>query len=121
MEPIRVATMKEKTISSEYLHRKLVRAAQARAVITLLSSIPTLFLLSMIPVADGMKWILLVAFFGAYFVVSWVLTATLCRRMVPCPHCQGSLWECGSGNFKARRMRIRKDVRGCPHCGAVIE
>ena len=56
-----------------------------------------------------------------FSVVAWLMTKYYCRRGVPCPRCGGSLWNCGTRNFKPRRMRIRDGIEVCPHCGAAIE
>lgn len=110
------------TISKRSLHKRLVRAAQARALISMASVIPAIVILSLIPaaVANAGPWLGLIAFFGVPGVVSWMTTILLCKRMVLCPACRGSLWACGTGNFKARRMRVKDGVDCCPHCKTPI-
>ena len=62
----------------------------------------------------------LVLIFGIPLVVCWLLTKFYCRQAVRCPHCGASLWGCGTGNFKPRRMKVRKDVTECPTCHTPI-
>lgn len=56
--------------------------------------------------------------FAVPAVVGGILTRHYCRRAVRCPHCNASLWDCGTGSFKARHMRVRADV--CTSCDAQI-
>ncbi len=62
----------------------------------------------------------LMIFFGGFFAVSWTLTQFYCKPAVPCPHCGKSLWGCGTGNFKPRRMKVRRDATECPNCRTPI-
>ena len=111
----------EQTISRSTLHKKLVRAAQARSAITLASAIVSLFVMAAIPgMAQNVTMLPVVVYFGVLFVVSWIATVVLCKKMVVCPACGGSLWMCGTGNFKPRRMKVKDGVNGCPHCGIPI-
>ena len=112
------------------LYWQLARAAQVRALVSMLSGVATLFhlafvhffLTEIIPVLDKKQhdgWFLLVfivAFFGSGLIVSWLMTVFYCRPQVVCPRCAQSLWSCGTDNFKPRRMRIRSGVTCCPHC-----
>jgi len=61
-----------------------------------------------------------IVFFGTGLLVMLVYTRWIFRKSVPCPICGGSLWDCGTGNFKPRRMRVRNDALCCPHCHADI-
>lgn len=115
-------------IVREELHQKLARAAQVRSVLTMLSVIPAW------PIAFGVVVLLaqlgapafvintlfIGLIFGAPLVVARILTDRYCKTAVPCPFCKGSLWACGSGNFKPRRMKVRYDAKECPHCGTPI-
>jgi hypothetical protein len=40
------------------------------------------------------------------FYVGWRITTDYCRKTVCCPRCGASLWDCGTGNFKTRRMQV---------------
>ena len=66
------------------------------------------------------QWAIIIVFVVGE-LVSWVVTKRMCRAMVTCPDCGQSLWDVGTGNFKARRMRIRDDIQACPHCGSPIK
>ena len=111
----------EHTISRLSLHKKLAKAAQARSVITLASAIVTLFVMAAIPgMANNASVLPVIVFFGVPLLVSWIVTVLLCKRMVVCPACGGSLWACGSGNFKPRRMKVKDGVNCCPHCRTPI-
>jgi hypothetical protein len=101
------------------LYQKLVRATQVRAVITLASAPVAILAWTLIPGIQNQVTVL-VALFGVPLFVGWLTTMLLCRRMVRCPVCSQSLWEVGTGNFKARRVRIKDNVTCCPHCGAEI-
>lgn len=111
------------------LYWQLIRAAQVRALVSMLSSVATIFafaflrfyLTDIVPVMkrqpDGWFWFLfMAAFFGSGLVVSWLMTVFYCRPKVVCPRCSHSLWDCGTNNFKPRRVRIRSGVTCCPHC-----
>ena len=111
--------MDEKVISTDALLRKLQHVAQVRAIITMLSIFPIL-LIAVAVFGNEPTGAVVVVFFGSQFVVSWILTRFYCKRAVTCPHCGSSLWHCGTGNFKPRRMRIRRDARGCLECHAVL-
>lgn len=110
----------EQTISRLTLHNKLVRAAQALAVITLASLIVVLFVMAAFPGKGQNAPLLPLVVFGVPLVVSWIVTVFLRKRMVVCPACGGSLWMCGTGNFKPRRMKVKNSDSGCPHCGMLI-
>lgn len=62
--------------------------------------------------------IVLATFFGPGLLISWLMTMCYCRSAVICPHCRASLWSCGSGNFKARKVKVVADR--CPGCEAWI-
>jgi hypothetical protein len=112
------------SISRPWLRKRLVRAAQARSLITL-AAVPFVIVLSALlwPLGpeDVMGTIFMFAVFLVPMLVCWIVTVKLCRTLVTCPLCQGSLWECGSGDFKPRKMRLRTDIDRCPHCGAKFE
>jgi hypothetical protein len=73
----------------------------------------------MIPVIGQQEWAALIIFLPGGGVC-WLVTHLICRPMVVCPFCGESLWECGTGNFKPRRMKIRTGVTGCPNCRVPI-
>lgn len=111
------------------LYWQLIRAAQVRALVSMLSGVATFFafalihfvLTEIIPVMkrqhDGwFVFLYMTAIVGSVFVVSWLMTVFYCRPQVVCPRCAQSLWSCGTDNFKPRRMRIRSGVTCCPHC-----
>jgi hypothetical protein len=107
------------TISRYQLQRSLVRAAMVRSAVTMLCAVPTM------AIAGGLQpWIgegpAVLIFFGGFLVCSWLMTKYHCKRAVTCPHCGGSLWDCGTDNFKPRRMKIRDGITECPNCHAPI-
>jgi hypothetical protein len=112
-------------ISKSKLHWQLVYAAMVRSAVTMLSGLAIFFIAGLIafllPLDDGTKAAIgLGSFIGGFLLVSWLMTKYYCRRAVRCPRCSESLWDCGTGNFKPRRMKVRDDVRECPNCGAPI-
>lgn len=112
--------MCKKPISRESLHRQLVRTAQVRSAVSMLSFLLLMPVLGLLPkewIASGPAVLIL---FGGFFAVSWAMTRFYCEPAVSCPHCGKSLWRCGTGNFKPRRMQIRRDVDQCPHCHVPI-
>ena len=126
--PWKAAQTPSKVILREELHEKLVRAAQVRSVSTMLSVIPTIAVAFGAPLllaqlgapAVVTEIIFIPLLFGPPLIVCWILTERYCKPAASCPHCEGSLWACGSGNFKPRRMNVRYDAKACPHCGAPI-
>jgi hypothetical protein len=62
----------------------------------------------------------LLAVFGPSALICWLMTVFYCRPKVICPYCLHNLWDCGTGNFKFRRIDVRKDARECPGCGSPI-
>ncbi len=113
--------MNEKVIPREGLLRNLQRVAQVRSLLTMLSFVLILFVGFAVfgdSLSDGG---MAAIFFGGPFLVMELLTHFYCKRAVTCPYCGGSLWRCGTGNFKPRHMRIRKDAQGCPRCHAALK
>ncbi len=135
------------TISRTDLQWRLMRVAQVRSVVSMLSAFIGLLGVALIPGATDAGWPLVIAYFGTPFLepvtrpaaplsslgrvacgmefcdsllVSQVMTKAWCEKRVLCPHCGSSLWECGTGNFKPRRMNVREGVDTCPGCGAAI-
>jgi hypothetical protein len=115
-----------KKVSASHLLLQLRRAAGMRALITLGSEIVALFSVSIIlaiahlePQRAGPA-VLFLCVFGIPLLVCWTWTVKVCHTSVTCPSCGDSLWSCGTGNFKARRMRIKKEIHRCPHCGIPI-
>ena len=108
-------------ISRSDLQRSLVRAAVVRSLISLVFfTVYLLCLAATLPPTVARSGWMLVWLFGPPSVIVWLITKTLCRTMVVCPACGKSLWRCGTGNFKPRRMRVRDDAKSCPHCEAAI-
>jgi hypothetical protein len=111
-----------KTISKSELLRGLSRAAQIRALITFAAAFLSIFGMTVICAAIGVNpdslgsAAAVLCVFGIPGLVCWIWTVKVCRNSVRCPFCANSLWSCGTGNFKARRMRLRKDTNACPHC-----
>lgn len=116
-------------ISRHNLHRQLVWAAMVRSAVTLVSMVPCI--VAVMPIAFLLREVLpgrdeltgFIAFgclIGANLGVMGLMTRFYCHRAVRCPHCGGSLWSLGTGNFKPRRMRVRVDSRACPQCGARV-
>lgn len=82
--------------------------------------LPLVPLIAMIPMVGNKEGGPALVYFALCLGVSWIMTRLICRPMVTCPFCGVSLWECGTGNFKPRRMKIRKGVSACPHCRVPI-
>jgi hypothetical protein len=117
--------MDEPTIDRNWLYWKLIRGAQVRSLVTMASIFPCLVLMALAANAPGVPQQVgavaaILIFFGCPLLVSWIFTTLVCKKRVRCPNCDGSLWECGTGNFKPRRLRIRDDATACPHCGIPI-
>lgn len=110
-------------ISREELLNQLIRAAQFRSIVTMLVAIP-LAVTALAFVAFLVPRFAFVFFpiyyFGGCGFVSWMLTKYHCRPAVACPRCGTSLWDCGTGNFKPRRMKVRNNVDECPNCRTPI-
>jgi len=103
-------------IIAPILLRNLQRAAQVRSGVTMASVLPLMILGGLVFSEVGG----VIGLFGGALTVERLMTRFYCRRAVRCPNCGGSLWDCGTGNFKPRRMRLRSDAEGCRQCGAVI-
>jgi hypothetical protein len=106
----------ERTIVAADLLRRLRRAARRRALVSMASALPLMTLGGL--AFEGIGAV--VGLFGGSLTVSSLMTRFYCLQAVCCPHCGGSLWYCGSGNFKPRRMHLRADARACRQCGAAI-
>lgn len=106
-------------ISRQELLWSLQCAAQVRSLVTMLSSVALLIAAAVFGESLGPGGMAVVFFGGSQFVMVF-LTRFYCRRAVRCPHCGNSLWPCGTGNFKPRRMRIRSDAQQCSYCHAMF-
>jgi len=112
--------MNEKTISKEELLRQLRKAGKVRAIITFLSFF-LMWLLAAALFGESINTGVFAAFFfGGPLIVMHLLTHFYCKPAVICPYCGSSLWHCGNGCFKTRRMKILDDATGCTECGAVL-
>ena len=108
-------------IHKEDLRRALSKAAQVRALVTLASTIPNAIVIALlIPRFEARFPVFPLIVFIVPLAVAGLMTRFYCRRRVRCPHCDASLWDCGTGNFKPRRMKLRDEVRECPSCQAPI-
>jgi hypothetical protein len=108
-------------IQKPELLKELVRAAVVRSIMTLLSVLPFLGIAGAVfgdRQGEGIGPMLVVV--GGPMGVAWLVTRFYCRGAVSCPHCGASLWDCGTGNFKPRRMKVRDEVRACPNCRVPI-
>jgi hypothetical protein len=106
------------SIRQRELLRRLVRAAQIRAVATMLCMVPGVLVVGVITQrVDETLGVLTV--FAIPLAVSWLLTEFYCKNAVVCPNCGGSLWSCGTGSFKPRRMKLRSTT--CPTCQAIFD
>ena len=105
------------------LHKQLCRTAQVRSIISMAAMLPAMFLGGWMIEMHGNELLPLLAVgivFGIPLLVSWLLTNYYCHPHVKCQFCGHSLWKCGTGNFKPRRMRVRPDATACPGCGVPI-
>src|SRR3954464_8669764 len=115
----RIRAHLDRTINKTELRHQLAKTAQVRAAITLASFIAWLPCLPcLIPEWFWHSAWMLTPILGVPFLVSWLVTIKYCRKAVLCPFCQGSLWSCGSRDFKPRKMRVKADH--CPHCQAEV-
>ncbi len=117
--------MSEYPFGRHELLKRLGRAAQVRAVVTMLFVIPMMVAAGIVaeafPDNNGKGIVGGLIFVAGLIFVSWLMTEFYCKRRVTCPICGGSLWKCGTGNFKPRHMRLRGDISECPTCHARIE
>jgi hypothetical protein len=110
-----------KLVRKSDLRRDLVRAAQARAGVSILAMPISLVVAdAVLPKAAINSPFALLVFFGPSALICWLMTVFYCRPKVICPYCLHSLWDCGTGNFKPRRIDVRKDATECPNCNAPI-
>jgi hypothetical protein len=111
----------EPSIDRFGLRQQLERVAQRRAMLTLLPLVAGFIVAELISrAAPGAPLLQLAGFapiIGAC-VIARKYRQSLPPHAPPCPFCGGSLWKLGTENFKARRMKVRADATGCPHCGA---
>ncbi len=107
-------------IPKSLLQKQMVHAASVRAIWTLAFLVVYIlnwqFILPEDPKALGL--LILPIIFGPPMLLSWAITYWYCRHAVKCPYCRADLWSCGSGNFKARRMRVIAER--CPECQVEI-
>ena len=110
------------SIRKNDLRRDLVRAAQVRAIVSILAMPISLVVAdAFLPKAAINSPFALLVLFGPSALICWLMAVFYCRPKVICPHCLHSLWDCGTGNFKPRRIDVRKDARECPNCGSPIQ
>jgi hypothetical protein len=109
------------SIRKNDLRQDLVRAAQVRAGVSMLAMLVSLVVGgAILPKAAGDSPLVLLAVFGPFVLICWLMTVCYCRPKVICPYCLHSLWDCGTGNFKPGRIKVRKDAGECPGCGSPI-
>jgi hypothetical protein len=108
-----------KYISEHQLYRTIVRAGQIRSILSMIGWVPLIAISGLLmqagPIPEAFGPIFL---FGSCLLLEWGLTHLICHRMVKCPFCGASLWNCGTGNFKPRRLRLKPDAKECPTCHA---
>ena len=110
-----------KLILKSDLRGDLVRAAQVRAGVSMLAMLVSLVVAgAILPKAAINSPFVLLAFFGPSALICWLMTVCYCRPKVICPYCLHSLWDCGTGNFKPRRIDVKNDARECPNCNSPI-
>lgn len=114
-------------INRQNLLRQLQRVAQRKALIVMGSALATLFLFALVsPLIEAfigqdlIGFAFAIAFFGVPLVLDFVMVRWYCHDAVVCPNCNHTLWGCGSGNFKPRKMRLRADALECPSCHTPI-
>jgi hypothetical protein len=102
-------------VSRAELHRMLRAAAQTRSLLSMLCWVALLGVLGAVtpPLDRGIAACL---WFAGCVFSPWLLGQLVCRRVAKCPVCGHSLWDCGTKNFKPRRLRVRSDVDACPAC-----
>jgi hypothetical protein len=112
--------MDDHRVPRDELLRKLKRAAFVRVLVTLSSAVLVLFVAAGV-LGDTVDtgWFVAI-YFGGCFAVSALVTQFYCKRVVTCHCCGGSLWRCGTGSFKVRRMKIRDGIEECPCCHAKL-
>jgi hypothetical protein len=114
-----------RTIRRDELQRRLARVAQVRAIFTSLCIVPALLIVAALDATGfvpppAVPIVGLTIFFAVPGLFCLILTYGYCRSAVRCPNCGESLWCCGTGSFKPRRMRVRDEVAACPQCAAPI-
>lgn len=111
----------KQSIRKSDLRRDLIRVAQARAGVSMLVMLVSLIAAgAVLPKAAGSSPLVLLVVFGPSALICWLMTVCYCRPKVSCPYCLHSLWDCGTGNFKPRRIDVRNEAQQCPNCSAPI-
>ena len=113
--------MSQLYISRSHVKKSLVSAAMARTWITIAAAAIVLAMMGLTysTVSDYL-WAALPAILVVPALAWLIATHVLCKNVVECPACKGSLWDIGSGGFLPNQMKIKDDVTNCPHCGAVL-
>ena len=109
----------ERQIVRRELLCRLRHVAQVRSLVSMLSGVAILIAAAAFGESLGPGGMAAV-YLGGFLFVMVLLTRFYCGPAVRCPHCGNSLWHCGTGNFKPRRMRIRSEARECSHCHATF-
>jgi hypothetical protein len=113
--------MSQLYISRSHVRKSLASAAMARTWITVAAAAAVLALVGITySTALRYAWAALPALVIVPLLAWWIATTLLCRNVVECPACKGSLWEVGSGGFMPNQVKIKDEVTNCPHCGAVL-
>ena len=116
------------------LEFRLLNAKTWNAGLTMLCVLVTLFLVAFLgsAIAAVIPWALgpiggvvfplagLAAVFTLPFVIERFWIRPRCARLVRCPYCDHSLWDCASKNFKPRKVRLLPSATHCPSCGVPI-
>jgi hypothetical protein len=113
--------MSQLYISKSHVRKSLEWAALARTLIIAVTAIAIVAAVALgMPRTASTVIVGLAALVGVPLFVAWLVTDVLCKRVVECPACKGSLWEIGTGSYMPQQMKIKEDVNSCPHCGAVL-
>ncbi len=113
--------MSQLYISKSHVRKSLETAAFARTALIALSAIAIIVVIALVLPRTATSIIFgVAALVGVPLFVAWLVTDVMCRRVVECPACKGSLWEIGTGSYMPKQMKIKDDVSSCPHCGAVL-
>lgn len=113
--------MSQLYISRSHVKKSLTSAAMARMWITVAAAGAVLAMMGLTySTVNDYLWAAVPAIVVVPALAWLIATHLLCKNVVECPSCKGSLWDIGSGGFLPNQVTIKDDITKCPHCGAVL-